>query len=82
MRGVSAGDDALAGRWRGDCVRVAISESGAFGRRIPPSRAPSGGDCEFGSRGMENVETAGELYDDEGTEPEEARETKATGVSA
>ena len=63
-------------------MRVAISDSGTLGRRVPTPRVPSGGDCEFGSRGMGNVETAGELYDDEGTEPEEARENKATEVSA
>ena len=52
-----------------------MSVSGAFGRRMPPSRAPIGGDCEFGSRGIENVDTAGELYDDEGTEPDDASDT-------
>ena len=69
------GDDTLEGRCCGDCVSDAISESGAFGRRIPPSLGASGGDWEFGSRGIENVETAGELNDDEGIEPEDARET-------
>lgn len=75
MRGVSEGDEADAGRCCGDCVSDAMSESGVFGRRIPPSRGKSGGDCEFGSRGIEKVETAGELNDEDGREPEDARET-------
>ena len=44
---------------------------------MPPSR---GGDCDAESRGMGNVETAGELNEDEGTEPDEASET-AQGIS-
>lgn len=50
-----------------------MSVRGAFGKRMPPSR---GGDCEFGSRGIGKVETAGELNDEEGTDPEDARETR------
>lgn len=49
-----------------------MSESGAFGRRIPPSR---GGDCDAESRGIGNVEMAGELNDELGTEPDDARDT-------
>lgn len=47
-----------------------MSERGALGRRIPPSRG-RGGDCELGSRGIENEETAGELKEEGGAEPEE-----------
>ncbi len=73
MRGVGGEPaDALPGRDRGELVSEAISERGAFGRRIPPS---IGGDCELGSRGMGNDAMAGELNDEDGTEPEEARET-------
>ena len=74
MRGVG-GEPAseLLGRCKGEEVREAMSERGALGKRMPPS---SGGDWEFGSRGMGNVDTAGELNDDEGTDPEEASETE------
>ena len=66
--------------FRGDASPAGIGEDcsdamscrGAFGRRMPPSR---GGDCDAESRGMGNVETAGELKDDEGTEPDDASET-------
>jgi hypothetical protein len=63
---------ALPGRDRGELLREAMSDKGALGRRIPPS---SGGDCEWGSLGIGNEEMAGELKDEEGTEPEDARET-------
>lgn len=53
-----------------DDWREAMSERGALGRRIPPSRG-RGGDCELGSRGIENEETAGELKEEGGAEPEE-----------
>lgn len=79
MRGVGGEPaDALPGRDRGELVRDAISERGAFGRRIPPSM---GGDCELGSRGMGNDAIAGELNDEDGTEPEEARETENEPMS-
>ena len=41
---------------------LAMSLSGALGRRIPVDSM--GGDCEFGSRGIWNGATAGELYPD------------------
>ena len=53
-----------------DDWREAMSESGALGSRIPPSRG-RGGDCELGSLGMEKDETAGELKEEGGAEPEE-----------
>lgn len=52
-----------------DC-KEAMSESGALGRRIPPSRG-RGGDCELGSRGMGKAVTDGELKDDGGADPDE-----------
>lgn len=64
---------ALLGRCWGELLSEAMSERGVLGRRMPPSR---GGDCEFGSRGMGNVEIAGELKDEEGSEPDDARDTK------
>ncbi len=54
-----------------DC-KDAMSESGAFGRRMPPSK---GGDCELGSRGMGKVDAAGELNDDGGLDPDEYTDT-------
>lgn len=50
-----------------------MSDRGMLGRRMPPS---TGGDCEFGSRGMGKVEIAGELNDEEESEPDEARDTE------
>jgi hypothetical protein len=53
----------------GSVCMEAISESGLFGRRMPPSR---GGDWHCGeSRGIEYAVTAGELNDDGGAEPDE-----------
>lgn len=47
----------------------AMSDRGAFGRRIPPSR---GGDCEErGSRGREKLVKAGELNEDGGPDPDD-----------
>jgi len=51
--------------------REAMSDKGALGRRIPPSREPKGGDWEERSRGRAKLVTAGELYDDGGADPEE-----------
>ena len=48
-----------------------MSESGALGRRMPPSGGTKGGDCELGSRGMGNVEADGELNDEGGLDPPE-----------
>ena len=45
-----------------------MSDRGALERQIP---LPKGGDCEERSNGMENLVTAGELYDDGGADPEE-----------
>lgn len=53
-----------------------MSDRGAFGRRMPPSR---GGDCELMSRGMGKEGMAGELKDEGGTEPEEASDTTGDG---
>ena len=80
MRGVSPGEDKPEGRCCGEDVRVAMSERGAFGSLMPPARGPRGGDCEFGSRGMGYVWTAGELYDDGGSEPDDARETRKAHI--
>jgi hypothetical protein len=52
-----------------------MSDKGALGRRIPPSREPSGGDCEERSSGREKLVTAGELKDEVGAEPEEYTDT-------
>lgn len=76
--GIDGGCDSaevLAGRCSGELERDAISERGAFGRRMPPSR---GGDCDAESRGIGNVVTAGELKDEFGTEPDDARETESS----
>lgn len=56
-----------------------MSESGALGRRIPPSRI-RGGDCELGSRGIGKAVTEGELNDEGGADPEEYTETVGGGV--
>lgn len=55
-----------------------MSESGALGRRIPPSRI-RGGDCELGSRGIGKAVTEGELNDEGGADPEEYTETVGGG---
>ena len=55
--------------------REAMSERGALGKRMPPSRGTKGGDCEFGSRGMGKVEAEGELYDAGGLDPPEYTDT-------
>lgn len=57
------------------CCSEAISERGALGRRMPPSRGRSCGDWELGSRGMEKEETAGELKEDGGADPDEYVDT-------
>lgn len=54
-----------------------MSESGVLGRRMPPSREASGGDCDCESRGMGKVWTAGELKEDEGSDPDDM-ETEGT----
>lgn len=52
----------------GLCVRDAISDRGALGRRIPPREESAEGGEEVPSRrgGIENACTAGELKDDGG----------------
>jgi len=46
---------------------------GLLGRRIPPEGM--GGDWELGSRGIGNVDAAGELYEDGGADPDEYIDT-------
>ncbi len=72
--GILAALRGVGGVGHDDC-REAMSESGALGRRIPPSGGTKGGDCELGSRGMGKVEADGELNDEGGFDPPEYTDT-------
>lgn len=71
LAGCCGGDCIDMGSCCGDCCSCAMSDNGALGRRMPPSRGKSWGDCELGSRGMEKDDTAGELKEEGGADPEE-----------
>lgn len=60
------GGEAGCGDDDGGCCSPAMSERGAFGRRMPPSR---GGDCESRDRGK--GDPLGELKDVGGADPPE-----------
>ena len=60
LRGGCGGFPVGADEATGACCCIdAMSPMGLLGRRMPPE--DMGGDCEWGSRGMENVDTEGEL---------------------